>query len=212
MTTTADRIADTALRLFNQKGYPSTTLTEIAAEIGISQGNLTYHFPTKLDLALHFSEQVRLHGEKRRANHAPGDIADDYLESLHNAMQLTWTYGFLMRDRGIFEPADAVVAPSPILVAALAERQALIERIAEEGLFRADADVDVEVLSRSLWILSRHWADHLREMEAKADLEWTDMQRGIDHHLAVLSPMLTAAGRRRFRAACDRAGWDNSVP
>ena len=202
---TADRIADTALRLFNRKGYASTTLTEIAAEVGISQGNLTYHFPTKLYLALHFSETVRAHGEARRASMVPGDVADDYVESLHNAMDLTWHYGFLMRDRGIFEPADAVVAPSPILVAALDERRHLLDRIASEGLFRTDADIDTDLVARSLWVLSRHWADHLREMEAKDTIDWADMQRGMQHHFAVLLPLLTAAGRRRFAAALERA-------
>ena len=83
---TAERIADTALRMFNRDGYASTTLTAIAAEVGISQGNLTYHFPTKLDLANHLSERVRLHGERRRSELTPGEIEDDYLESLHNAI------------------------------------------------------------------------------------------------------------------------------
>ena len=202
---TADRIAAAARRLFNRKGYASTTLTEIAHEVGISQGNLTYHFPTKLDLALHLSEQVRVHGERRRASLAPGDIADDYVESLRNAMELSWHYGFLMRDRGIFEPVDAVVPPSPILIAALDERRQLIGRIAQEGLFRTDTEIDLDVLSRSLWILSRHWMDHLREMEAKDEISWDDMQRGIEHHFALLLPSLTAAGRRRFTAALDRA-------
>lgn len=202
---TADRIADAALRLFNRKGYASTTLTEIATEIGISQGNLTYHFPTKLDLANHLSEQVRRHGEARRAAHVPGEVEDDYVESLRNAMELTWHYGFLMRDRGIFEPVDAVVPPSPILIAALQERRDLIGRVADAGLFRTDADVDLDVLARSLWILSRHWADHLREMEAKDDIAWADMLRGIEHHFALLLPALTATGRRRFTAALERA-------
>jgi AcrR family transcriptional regulator len=205
LVSTADRIAATALRLFNRKGYASTTLTEIAAEVGISQGNLTYHFATKLDLAVHLSEQVRVQSEARRAEHSPGDVADDYVESILNAMSMTWRYGFLMRDRGIFDDPDTVVPPSPIMVAALEERRALIRRIADEGLFRADAGVDVDVLARSLWILSRHWMDHLREMEAKDDIEWADMQRGVEHHFALLLPTLTASGRRRFVAAFERA-------
>ncbi|MEM8708997.1 MAG: TetR family transcriptional regulator [Actinomycetota bacterium] len=208
---TADRIADAALRLFNRKGYASTTLTEIADEIGISQGNLTYHFPTKLDLALHFSETVRAHAEARRTTLTPGDIADDYVESLHNSMTLGWKYGFLMRDRGIFEPVDAVVPPSPIMVAAFEERRALIERIATEGLLRADTEIDVDVLARSLWILSRHWPEHLREMEAKEHIEWPDVHRGIEHHFALLLPALTAAGRRRFQAALDRLAADQAA-
>ena len=82
---------------------------------------------------------------------------------------------------------------------------ALIERISDEGLFRADADVEVDVLARSLWVLSRSWMEHLREMEQRETLDDHDVQRGIDHHFAVLLPTLTADGRRRFRSARDRA-------
>lgn len=206
MSKTSDRIANAALRLFNRKGYGSTTLTEIAADIGISQGNLTYHFRTKLDLALHFSESVRAQTEARRAAFVPGDIADDYVESLRTGMELTWHYRFLLRDRGIFEDADAVVPPSPIMVASLDERRELIGRIGDEGLFRTDMELDLDVLARSLWILSRHWMDHLREMEQREEIEWSDVERGIEHHFALLLPTMTAAGRRRFVEALDRAG------
>ncbi len=202
---TADRIADSALRLFNRKGYASTTLTEIAADVGISQGNLTYHFRTKLDLALHLSEAVRVETQARRANLVPGDIADDYVESLRSSMDVTWHYRFFLRDRGIFEDADAVVPPSPIMVASFDERRQLIGRIAGEGLFRSDLELELDVLSRSLWILSRYWMDHLREMEAKDEIEWADVERGIRHHFAVLLPTMTASGRRRFIAALESA-------
>ena len=204
-TPTADRIAETALRQFNRKGYASTTLTAIADEVGISQGNLTYHFPTKFDLALHLSESVRLRTEARRAERTPGDISADYVEHLLFALEMSWHYRFLMRDRGIFDDADAVVPPSPILVAAFEERRELIGRIDDEGLFRAAADVDLDMLARSLWILSRYWMDHLREMEQRDEIEWADVERGIEHHFAVLLPTMTAAGRRRFVAALDRA-------
>ncbi|MEL6890472.1 MAG: TetR/AcrR family transcriptional regulator [Actinomycetota bacterium] len=202
---TADRIAEAALRRFNRTGYSSTTLTQIAADVGISQGNLTYHFPTKVDLALHLSEVVRLRTEERHSTRSPGDLADDYVEHLRFGMDMTWNYRFLMRDRGIFEPVDAVMPPSPILVAAFEERRELIGRIAEEGLFRVDADVDLDVLARSLWILSRYWMDHLREMEQRDEVEWADVERGIEHHFALLLPTMTAVGRRRFVAARRRA-------
>ena len=117
---------------------------------------------------------------------------------------MTWNHRFLMRDRGIFDDADAVVPPSPILVSALEERRSLIARIDGAGLFRADIDIDLDMLARSLWILSRYWMDHLREMEQREEIGWADVERGIRHHFAVLLPTLTAAGRRRFVAALDR--------
>lgn len=203
--TTADRITDAARRRFNRQGYASATLAEIAADVGISQGNLTYHFPTKLDLALRLSEAVRVRTETRHAERTSGEVADDYVDHLRFAMEMTWNYRFLMRDPGIFNDIDAIVPPSPILVADFEELRTLIARIGAEGLFRADAQIDHEVFARSLWILSRHWMDYLREMEQCDEIQWADVERGIQHHFAVLLPAMTAAGRRGFLAALDRA-------
>ncbi|MGO8952713.1 MAG: TetR/AcrR family transcriptional regulator, partial [Rhodomicrobium sp.] len=44
---TAKRIAETALMLFNRFGEPSVTASAIAADVGISHGNLHYHYPSK---------------------------------------------------------------------------------------------------------------------------------------------------------------------
>ena len=44
------RLLDAALELFNRNGYAATSQAEIAGAAGIRQGNLTYHFPAKLDL------------------------------------------------------------------------------------------------------------------------------------------------------------------
>lgn len=44
MKETRERILDKSLELFNEKGTDSVTVREIAAAIGISHGNLCYHF------------------------------------------------------------------------------------------------------------------------------------------------------------------------
>ncbi|MEM9513261.1 MAG: TetR/AcrR family transcriptional regulator [Actinomycetota bacterium] len=202
---TADRIAAAALRRFNRTGYAATKLQQIADDVGISQGNLTYHFPTKLDLALHLSETVRATTADRLAQRVNGDIADDYVGHLLFGMELTWTYRFLLRDPGIFNDVDDVVPPSPILIADFEALFELISRVADEGLLRADMSVDLHVFTRSLWILSRHWMDYLREMEQRDHIDWTDVARGVEHHFVVLLPMMTVAGRQRFTRALDRA-------
>ena len=47
---TRERIVDTALRLFHDRGYEATTMRLIASEAGVSVGNAYYYFPSKQHL------------------------------------------------------------------------------------------------------------------------------------------------------------------
>lgn len=59
---TRDKILETALKLFNEKGISEVSSKTIAEEMGISYGNLCYHFPKKDDiiLQLYFNMQEQL--------------------------------------------------------------------------------------------------------------------------------------------------------
>lgn len=52
------RIVETALRMFNDKGIEYVGMRELAAELGIRIGNLTYYFPTKDDLVNRISLEL----------------------------------------------------------------------------------------------------------------------------------------------------------
>ncbi|MEX0968447.1 MAG: TetR/AcrR family transcriptional regulator [Bacteroidia bacterium] len=45
--TTKDKIVKATIKLFNQHGLTTVTLRQIAVEIGISHGNLAYHYSNK---------------------------------------------------------------------------------------------------------------------------------------------------------------------
>jgi len=55
---TKQRILDASVRLFNEYGVDSVRLQQIAEEIGISVGNLAYHFKTKDAIIESVFEQV----------------------------------------------------------------------------------------------------------------------------------------------------------
>ena len=44
---TKKKILVTATKVFNERGYGAVNLKELAEVVGISRGNLTYHFKTK---------------------------------------------------------------------------------------------------------------------------------------------------------------------
>jgi len=203
--TTPQRVLEASRRLFIRKGYAATSLAEIAAEAGISQGNLTYHFPSKQDLATGILEDARRRMQARRAAYSPGPVADDYVEHLQFAMTLTWDYRFALRDRAQFMDEADEAQPVAEMAADFEELSSLLQRMKAEGFFRRDLAVGLPALARSLWIVSRYWLDHLGEFEGIRTVTWHEQERGIEQHLTLLAPCLTATARRSLDDALRRA-------
>ena len=96
---TRDRILECALQLFNQKGEPNVSTLEIANELGISPGNLYYHFHGKEPLILGLFE--RFQSELAPLLSPPEDVqldVEDYWLFLHLIVERLAHYRFLFQD------------------------------------------------------------------------------------------------------------------
>ena len=202
---TKDRIVEAGRTLFNAKGYGETSLSQIAAEVGISQGNLTYHFPAKRELALRIQQEAQNSAVARKQTYRPGSVAEDYIEHLLSGMDLTWQYRFLFRDRAQCIAEQSDVDPNAALIADFEELHFLIIRIENEKMFAASLLQDRQELTRSLWIVSRYWMNYLSEIEGLEEITWRDQERGVEQHFAVLMPHLTKEANGAFRKAIDQA-------
>ena len=95
---TAERILDTTLDLFNRLGEPNVSTTLISAEMGISPGNLYYHYPAKEELITKlFDRYDQALTELLRAADEVADVEDAWL-FFHMLFELIWAYRFLYRD------------------------------------------------------------------------------------------------------------------
>ncbi|MCB9284625.1 MAG: TetR/AcrR family transcriptional regulator [Lewinellaceae bacterium] len=56
---TRDKILTQSLKLFNEKGMAQVGVRDIARSLGLSPGNLSYHFPKKEDLILELVNRMR---------------------------------------------------------------------------------------------------------------------------------------------------------
>lgn len=204
-TSTADRIAEAGRKLFNAKGYGETSLSEIASHVGISQGNLTYHFPTKRQLAMRIQQEAKDWDLARKQAHQPGSVADDYIEHLLSGMDLTWQYRFLFRDRAQFIADQKSNDPNAALIADFKGLLSLVKRVEHGKMFVADPSRDLLQLTRSLWIVSRYWMNYLSEIEGLEEITWQDQERGVQQHLAVLLPSLTEEAGGVFKKALAQA-------
>ena len=96
---TRDRILECALELFNQQGEPNVSTLEIANELGISPGNLYYHFHGKEPLVLGLFE--RFQGELAPLLDPPAEArlgAEDYWLFLHLIVERLAHYRFPFQD------------------------------------------------------------------------------------------------------------------
>jgi len=59
-SSTKKRIVETAIALFNESGYESISLRDIAKAAGTTIGNLTYHFHHKEDLLVAIQQQIEV--------------------------------------------------------------------------------------------------------------------------------------------------------
>jgi len=53
-----NEIITAAVKLFNEKGYPSTSIRDIAALVGLTQGTIYHYFKTKEDILLEINLRV----------------------------------------------------------------------------------------------------------------------------------------------------------
>lgn len=96
---TRDRILDCALQLFNEQGEPNVSTLEIANELGISPGNLYYHFHGKEPVVLGLFE--RFEDALLPLLDPPLDVrldAEDYWLFLHLIVERLSQYRFLFQD------------------------------------------------------------------------------------------------------------------
>src|SRR5690349_15287509 len=95
---TAERILEITLELFNRFGEPNVSTTLISAEMGISPGNLYYHYPAKDELINSlFDRYERALSELLNAGDNVRDVEDAWF-FMHTLFELIWQYRFLYRD------------------------------------------------------------------------------------------------------------------
>lgn len=91
---TSERIVRAAIELFNQRGLQHVAVETIAAHIGISPGNLTYHFKRKRDLVHATFEVLQERLIAVLKPRIPALSAREGAEYLVNILRSFWEFRF----------------------------------------------------------------------------------------------------------------------
>ena len=104
---TRTRILESAYQLFATHGYSMTGTADIAAQAGVSEGSIFYHFGSKHSLLV---ELGRLHGQKLVAAMQAGDRTD----TLTLAVSLGRCFDFFEANHGRRQgDGDCAASPRP---------------------------------------------------------------------------------------------------
>ena len=202
-TSTRQKVLETSLALFNERGSAKVTTAEIAEAAGIAEGNLHYYFRRKADLVVALYEAFKAEVVRVNAREfSDDDPLEDYADYQRDWFRLMWTHRWFYRDYA------AMLAIAPELEPRVRDGTArarqvvrtVFDRMVARGLLRATPD-QAERLLANVWIVSTYWIDYLRLSADSAELREIDLDWGYAQVLALYAPFLTAKGRALARTA-----------
>lgn len=213
---TAERILESTLALFNRFGEPNVSTTAIAAELGISAGNLYYHFQAKDELVNALQERYEQGlRELLQAAGGVGDVEDAWF-FLHTLFELIWRYRFLYRDLNDLLSRNRQLETR---FQSLLEdkRQALAAMLAGMGRNGAvriaaserQATATSMVVVLTYWLSYEYVRDPRRALEPEAAQQ--ALLRGAHHVLHLLVPYLEPAQREHLLHLASAYGGDREA-
>ena len=200
---TREKILDASLELFNVQGARSITTNHIAAHLGISPGNLYYHFRSKqaivAELFQRYCEVLREHLQVPSERALTITDKAQYLESILAAV---WEHRFIHRDLEHLLAGDEVLAESYRLFAKdclQRAEQVYLGFVASKILLLPEEDVPA--LALNSWIIITSWVNFLCSMGSGAEaLSREGLQRGIYQILTLERAYIAPEQREAFNA------------
>ena len=206
---TAERILDATLDLFNRLGEPNVSTTLISAELGISPGNLYYHYPAKEELITRLFDRYDLAlTELLRAADEVADVEDAWL-FFHVLFELIWAYRFLYRDlNDLLSNNRKLETHFPFVLQRKTRAvQTVLDRIGRGGALSLERR-DAEPVATAMVVVLTYWLSFEYVNNPRKALEPESagpaLLRGAFHVLTLLSPYLDEDGRQHLHALASR--------
>ena len=200
---TAERILEVTLQLFNRFGEPNVSTTLISAELGISPGNLYYHYPAKDELInTLFDRYEAALNELLRAAGEVANVEDAWL-FFHMLFELIWQYRFLYRDLNDLLSKNRRLETHFQFVLknkAQAVRQVLDALSGGSGV-QLDAH-QAEPAANAMVVVLTYWLSYEYVRDPRKALEPENaaaaLSRGAYHVLSLLMPYLGSAAQQHL--------------
>lgn len=194
---TRERILEACRELFNERGPTEVTTAEIATAVGISEGNLHYHFRRKPDIVLALFEEFRGALDAMPAGDLilpPPGARRRYLSNWFNLM---WEWRFLHYAQ-VYRMVPELRHRIPEWAAAMQQKvRQTLEAMSRAGELQATQE-EIDRLVVNAWIVGTYWIDYLRVHQGPEPITRDQLRWGFGQVEALFTPYLA---RERMRLA-----------
>ena len=188
---TRDRLLETSLVLFNERGFGAVTTASIAEHAGVLEGSLWYHFRTKKDiLAAHIDVLQQVF----QGANLDADSADEetIIAGIFASYDVIWDFRYILRDDfGAVLDAEEPALQTARLINEFLDTwtEGRIRHASEHGLLNL-APGELEDLSEIILVIGRYWLDFSKRKYPETD-NLALRRKGLRHVFTVLGPYLT---------------------
>lgn len=193
-----ERIVEKAIELYNERGIEYVGMRELAAELGLKLGNITYYFPRKEDLIYHISGELAAGNVQILQAEVKGDITA-YFAMVRKIFDHQHRY------RCLLQSFVHLVRHYEMLGKDYAERQLrrrrrtwdITEQLVRQQDLRTLETREHEFLTNAQMLLFRFWLS-----EAAISYGHSPAEQQKAHYLQLLADLLrpycTESGRRKL--------------
>lgn len=201
---TRDKIVQASIELFNEQGERNVTTNHIAAHLGISPGNLYYHFRNKEDIILSIYEECSHLLLDDTFLQVDPDVKplDSIILYMDAVFQIMRKYRFLYSNLAV------LLAKSPLLHEKyVTVQQVLAKRVSEMLLsLRHDnmisfQDDDLDDIVSILRIVNTFWVSFYQTQNFNVELNDAVFYEGVLKILVILRPYTVESSLEEFRKA-----------
>ena len=200
---TKDKIIETAIDLFNIHGTKAISTNHIAKEMGISPGNLHYHFRSKNDIIRSISDNFS--NELGSALKIQLDTISDFSSNLTSLLdrffKIQQSYQFLFLEGVHLTKQDSRLLDNYTNLRSLIKKGylELLSNLVKIKIMKRQSLNIIDELLDTQWIIMWYWINHtILDRNTYDDFQ---IKKGIKLSFSIIKPQLTSIGKVAFDRA-----------
>jgi AcrR family transcriptional regulator len=199
---TKEKIILTSLELFNEKGERNVSTNHIAAHLGISPGNLYYHFRNKTDIIyaifLQYQKMVDRYLQMPEKRSLTVDDQFSYLQAVFDGL---WSFRFFHRDLEYYLDCDPRLQKGykSFMQACLDSIFRILRGLEESSILQPMPEAMRKTFALNTWLIVTSWMSYLKTVAGCDDhlIKKDTLMEGIYQVISLEIPYLQPEVQQR---------------